>query len=201
MASSAAGYLFATTYRDWGDFSVEHLITLIGLLSLLLLLYSVVRNKRTMALETARGAIFQPQSMLSGKTLPNRIQSVIQTEIEKETAIVNTLVPVSAGMGDPGWGKVKNVDSYVHFATSIAKSFCVLDEVVSVARPGLRLANFRTVREYVNSLTSEFPQIPPNVADHYAQSYEQARFGNMRFNQKEYDEFMKTMQTIIENIQ
>jgi hypothetical protein len=89
----------------------------------------------------------------------------------------------------------------VHFSTSVAKSFCVLEDAVSVARPGLRLANFRTIRDYVETLRKEFPGIKQETAEYYTKCYEQARFGNWKFKEDEYGKFMQCVWEIIEKIQ
>ncbi len=62
-------YFLTSTYRDWGDFSVEHLVVLVGLLCLILLLYSIIRNKRTNSFKKARNSIFESKPLLNKQEL------------------------------------------------------------------------------------------------------------------------------------
>jgi hypothetical protein len=89
----------------------------------------------------------------------------------------------------------------VHFNTSIARSHIVLDEAVTVACPGLRLRSFRTVKDYIKALQKEFPEIDQSLADQYVSMYEAARFGNYKFNEKEYNKFMNVVLEIMKKIQ
>ena len=120
-------------------------------------------------------------------------------------------MPMNGRRGDPGWAGKGTILKFpvlilclllsVHFNTSIAKSYLVIEDAVLVARPGLRLANFRTVRDYVDMLRKEFPGIKEETAEFYTTCYEQARFGNQRFNEEQYGRFMQAVWEIIEKIQ
>jgi uncharacterized BrkB/YihY/UPF0761 family membrane protein len=63
-------YFLTSTYRDWGNFSVEHLVVLVGLLCFILVLYSIIRTKRTSAFKKARYAIFESKPILNKQDLP-----------------------------------------------------------------------------------------------------------------------------------
>jgi hypothetical protein len=89
----------------------------------------------------------------------------------------------------------------VHFNTSIANSYLVLDEAVTLACPGLRLRSFKTIREYFKALQKEFPEIDQEIADQYVTMYEEARFGNRKFSEKEYNKFMNIVLEIMKKIQ
>jgi hypothetical protein len=43
----------------------------------------------------------------------------------------------------------------------------VLDEAVILACPGLRLRNFKTVRDYFKALQKEFPEITQDIIEQY----------------------------------
>jgi hypothetical protein len=77
----------------------------------------------------------------------------------------------------------------------------VLDEAVILACPGLRLRNFKTVRDYFKALQKEFPEITQDIIEQYVCMYEEARFGNRKFTEKEYNTFMNVVLEIMKKIQ
>ena len=69
------------------------------------------------------------------------------------------------GCGDPGWGKEGGKVEHVHFNTSIAKSYYVLEKTALSRRPGLRQKDSRTIREYVGALKKAFPSLKQSLCD------------------------------------
>eukprot|EP00455_Lapot_gusevi_P027001 TRINITY_DN2852_c0_g1_i3.p1 TRINITY_DN2852_c0_g1~~TRINITY_DN2852_c0_g1_i3.p1 ORF type:complete len:105 (+),score=25.67 TRINITY_DN2852_c0_g1_i3:35-316(+) len=88
----------------------------------------------------------------------------------------------------------------VHFNTSIAKSFYVIDEAVAHRRPGLRHRNYRTIRDYMRFLQKEFPGLKDDLCHEYVVTYERARFGLHQFTVEEYSRFMSAVLAIVENV-
>lgn len=65
--------------------------------------------------------------------------------------------------GDSEWGK-EGLD-HVHFKTSIAKSYYVLEKTALSRRPGLRHRDSRTIREYVGALRNAFPSLKSSLCE------------------------------------
>lgn len=69
------------------------------------------------------------------------------------------------GCGDTGWGKEGGKVEHVHFNTSIAKSYYVLEKTALSRRPGMRHRESRTIREYVAALKKAFPSLKQALCD------------------------------------
>lgn len=89
----------------------------------------------------------------------------------------------------------------VHFKTSVAQSYLVLEEAASIPRPGLRHRNFRTIREFVLYLQGELPGITDEMVNNYIGHYERARFSDECFSAEDYADFMGVILEIVERIQ
>lgn len=98
-----------------------------------------------------------------------RIYSLHITELVRVDAILDKgLKPQQNAQmecGDPGWGKEGGKVEHVHFNTSIAKSFYVLEKTALSRRPGLRHRDSRTIREYVGALKKAFPSLKQSLCD------------------------------------
>ncbi len=103
---------------------------------------------------------------------------------------IDKLKPSNPGKGDPGY------DKETHFNTSIAKSYFALEEAVRSTRPHLRHRHSRTIREFVNEVSKDFPEIKEKF-DKYIDMYELARFGNHRCTKVEFMEFFKLLKEIV----
>jgi len=119
-----------------------------------------------------------------------RVQGILRSNIQPE---------MTENSGDPGWGQQvvdgKQVD--VHFNTSIAKSFEVLEKAALSRRPGLRHRDVRTVHNYVAQLVKAFPNLVPSLCDEYIRTYDRAVFGNHRFTVQEYARFSSVVYEMV----
>jgi hypothetical protein len=98
-----------------------------------------------------------------------RIYSLLINEMVRvDTILEKGLKPQhnsQVGCGDPGWGKEGGKVDHVHFNTSIAKSYYVLEKTALSRRPGLRHRDSRTIREYVSALKKAFPSLKQSLCD------------------------------------
>jgi hypothetical protein len=100
-------------------------------------------------------------------------------------------------VGDPGWGKEGSRFDSVHFNTSIAKSYLLLESTALSRRPGLFYASHRTIRSYVKSLQKAFPGLTDQLCEDYIATYERAVFGDHKFTIDEYNAFMSSMLAMV----
>lgn len=193
---------FSDRYRDWGEFRLEHLVILIGLFFLLFPLYSLIRRARLNSHIRARESIYHPTEFWAGNNgeaeafgLKKRLFVQLLKEIVREKNLREQLVPEDAGHGDLGW------KGNVNFKTSIEKSPLVVDQTISILRPGLHLRNYRSVREYMLALQEEIPVLSTQLRDKYLEFYEKARFAEHEFTESEYQEFMHVVLEIVKSAQ
>ena len=83
--------------------------------------------------------------------------------------------------GDPGWGLEGSRFFDVHFNTSIAKSFILLENTALSRRPGLKHNAWRTTRHYVQQLRKAFPGLKQALCDDYIHMHEKAVFSDHKF--------------------
>ncbi len=100
-------------------------------------------------------------------------------------------------IGDPGWGAEESKVENVHFNTSIAKSYYVLEKTILARRPGLRHRDSRSIRDYIALMKKSFPNLRSDLVDSYIKIYEIAVFGNHKFNYYEYSQFMKILYEMV----
>lgn len=187
--------LFTDRYRNFGNLTITHLVIIISLITLTFLLYSLVIRRRSYHVRKARRDVLKNPRMLDRKTMPRRFYGLMIGEIIREKRIRDNIIPQDAGQGDLCWD-----DEGVHFSTSIAKSYIVLDQHASVVRPGMRHWHFRTVREYLVELKKVFPSIEQEHINLYLDRYERATFDHHRFHKDAYLEFMHNVVHILDHI-
>ena len=98
---------------------------------------------------------------------------------------------------DPGWGDASSHHANMHFTTSIAKSFILLESTALTRRPGLKHRQWRTVREYVQQLRKAFPGLRAGLCDEYIRAYERSVFGEGKVGVEEYSEFWKVVYEMV----
>lgn len=189
--------VFSTRYRDEGDVTAEHLVVLIALLFFMMIVYGVVHRRRSLSMRNAIHKLYSNGKLLERNLMPRRQYVVLLKEFIRTARVQTSIGPQDPGKGDIGWG----LEERVHFNTSIAKSFVVIDEAVTVTRPGLRSRSYRTIREYIIALRVEFPAISEETTLKYINWYEKAKFSDYKFTEGEYNEFMRTVLEILDSIQ
>ena len=104
---------------------------------------------------------------LNQRELSRRMYAVLINEMVRVDEILDQgLVPAqTTKAGDPGWGAEGSRIANVHFNTSIAKSFNLLENTALSRRPGLKHWQWRTIREYVQQLRKAFPGLKQQLCD------------------------------------
>jgi hypothetical protein len=99
--------------------------------------------------------------------LSRKMYAILINEMVRVDSILDKgLAPApTSGGGDEGWGKEGTKIANVHFNTSIAKSFILLENTALSRRPGLRHREWRTIREYVQQLRKSFPGLKQQLCD------------------------------------
>eukprot|EP00474_Spongospora_subterranea_P000215 CRZ00673.1 hypothetical protein [Spongospora subterranea] len=190
--------------NPWGSILPIHFIIITALLVLAVLVIVAVIKKRALTLASQRERIPRIRLPVGRNDMPRSVYAAMVNQSVKEHKIKAGIVPESPGEGDQGWGRV-SVDRTnfegVHFKTSIAKSFLVLEEAASVPRPGTKHLDFRTIRDFVAYLQTEFPSITDVLAREYIDFYERARFSQYQFDVNDYNKFMTLIMEILDRIQ
>ena len=99
--------------------------------------------------------------------LSRAMYALLINEMVRVDAILDSgIAPApTSKTGDPGWGAAGSRIANVHFNTSIAKSFILLENTALSRRPGLRQRDCRTIREYVQQLRKAFPMLKQQLCD------------------------------------
>lgn len=188
-------------YRNLGNIGWTHLTVLggVGFVMLYTYLYFLRRKFNHYAKAIAQ----LPRSTLgiSKKQMGRRLYSLLLGELVRvDELLEHGLQPqhnARLDCGDPGWGKEGGSVDHVHFNTSIAKSYYVLEKTALSRRPGLRQKDARTIREYVAALRKAFPSLKQSLCEEYINTYERAVFGNHKCTYEEYTQFMKVVLQIV----
>lgn len=186
-------------YKDWGNVTIIHVLGLLFIFIALVMLYGWIRQycfrKRTeLCQELMHGRIRLNDSDLSKKQ-----QNQLRQYFQQQKSFIDQLVPEDARDGDPGHGDTQT-HYQTHYNTSIAKSYFALEEAVRSSRPDLRHRQFRTIREFVEAVAQEFP----NLQDHcqkYIFFYELARFGDYKCTKAEFEEFVTVLGEMVHALQ
>ena len=107
----------------------------------------------------------RPYLPLTQRELSRGMYGVLINEMVRVDSILNEqLIPASTTKdGDPGCLEGAKIN--VHFNTSIAKSYFLLENTALSRRPGLKQSQWRTIREYIQQLRKAFPQLKQHIAD------------------------------------
>lgn len=199
MATEAV-FLFGQ-YTDWGKVTYFHLFTLLLVFTFVLLLYALISKRVTTKRNNLCNDIMKGRLRFDEKNQSRKDR--LTTYFNKQKELISNLKPelnLSGKLinGDPGYDKqnIKNI----HYNTSIAKSYFVLEEGVRSIRPNLRHRNYRTIREFVDAIKYEFPELK-NQCDRYTDFYELARFGNYKCTQIEYQQFFALLKEMVTKLQ
>ena len=144
---------------------------------------------------TALNNIPPPALPLTTDQLSRRMYATLIDEMVRVDHITHhNLTPASTTHpSDAGWGDAHSQLSNIHFTTSIAKSFILLESTAITRRPGLKHRGWRTVREYVQQLRKAFPGLRAGLCDEYIRAYERSVFGEGKVGIDEYSDFMKVV--------
>lgn len=103
----------------------------------------------------------------------------------------------TVGGGDAGWGLESSDAANVHFSTSIAKSYLLLEKTALSRRPGMKHVYTRTVREYVLNLRKVFPNLRDGLIQEYINTYERAVFGEHKYTLEEFNRFQSVVEAMV----
>jgi len=129
--------------------------------------------------------------------LPKFARKLILTEAERERQLrVVPQVGADLGIGAPGteW-------EGVHFKTSIAKSYKVIEEAAKTRIPWLECKPGKTVSSYISEIQEYFPTLPRTTCEQYIDFYERACFTKEQFTVAEYRRFVNTVLHLIQHIE
>ncbi|EME30339.1 hypothetical protein Gasu2_70550 [Galdieria sulphuraria] len=129
--------------------------------------------------------------------LSKSARKLILTEAERERQL--RVVPQVAA--DFGWGSPGTELEGVHFKTSIAKSYKVIEEAAKARIPSLELKLGKTVSNYISEIQEYFPTLPTNTCEQYIDFYERACFTKEQFTAAEYRRFVNTVLLLIQHIE
>lgn len=190
--------LFFGRYRDWGGLGIEHFAITILTISLMLMIYISCLKSRLNKYEGETSAIPHTSLPLTKDDMSRKMFKAVLNQMMRVTAIQDgTILIADPENGDPGWGRDDSKVAGVHFKTSVAKSYYVLEEAALSRRPNLRHRHSRTIREYVRKLESEFPSLRKKLCDEYIATYERARYGSEKIVYADYERFMQVVMEMV----
>lgn len=192
-------------YRSWGAITLGHLTVLGAVGVSLIYIYLMLLRRRFNSYSHDLDNI--PKNYLPVRrsdlsrhmftTLVNELVRVDQLMDKKVTPENNEYQPGHGLIGDPGWGAEDSKVENVHFNTSIAKSYYVLEKSAIARRPGLKHKDSRSIRDYMNIVKKTFPNLRSSLVSEYIRIYETAVFGSKKFTQIEYERFMKVVYEMV----
>ncbi|GJQ10466.1 hypothetical protein GpartN1_g2257.t1 [Galdieria partita] len=182
------------------DLSAEQwiiVLVFISAVAVVLLLAIFVRNiLRWRVIRGLKDGIFYSNRYYLNN-LSKSARKLILTEAERERQL--RVVPQVAA--DLGWGSPGTEWEGVHFKTSIAKSYKVIEQAAKGRIPSLDLKLGKTVFNYISEIQEYFPTLPTHVCEQYIDFYERACFTKEQFTAAEYRRFVNTVLHLIQHIE
>eukprot|EP01086_Lenisia_limosa_P012902 TRINITY_DN41564_c0_g1_i1.p1 TRINITY_DN41564_c0_g1~~TRINITY_DN41564_c0_g1_i1.p1 ORF type:complete len:138 (-),score=1.96 TRINITY_DN41564_c0_g1_i1:27-440(-) len=120
---------------------------------------------------------------------------VIQAEYRR--AEETTIEPLPQLAGQDGWGKQGTEYENVHFKSSIAKSYFLLEHAAVHRDEMFERASSHTIRAYVKNLSEKFPGLDRQLWEDYIETYECARFSQDEFNERQFQRFMSGLVKVL----
>ena len=168
----------------------------IGALTVLLILISIcIVRYRHMKRMRGLKAIPRDRVPVSRDDVPKKQATIIAAATERaQTTSSPPLVPPE---GFLGWGQPDSDYAEVHFKTSIAKSFQVLEAAVVNRHPAAFRPGNMSIAEYMEFLRSSTEGIPHELMTWYVAIYHRARFSVDDFSLADYKAFISSFYAII----
>ncbi len=98
-----------------------------------------------------------------------------------------------------GWGRPGTEYGRVHFKTSVAKSFTILERAAMHVDPALARGD-RSVSEYMAFL-ADTCGVPEEQSELFINMYQRARFTEHELSEPEYRQFMDNLVAIVETLE
>lgn len=182
-------------YRDWGNVDWVHVLSLLLIFGSIIVTYGYISSyqftqRDELCTELMKGRLrIKKESKLSKKDIEK-----LEKYFLEQKQYQNELKPEDGGGGDCGY----SIDN-TNYNTSIAKSYFALEEAVRSTRPDLRHKNYRTIREFVEEVATQFPNLKEQCLK-YIDLYELARFANYKCTQTEFEEFLSLLGSLINGL-
>ncbi|EGG20089.1 hypothetical protein DFA_07206 [Cavenderia fasciculata] len=135
--------------------------------------------------------------------LSHKQRTTILNELVKSKQTASQIKPQIGDhpIGHLGWGAPTSEYAKVHFKTSIAKSWIILERAAIHYDPSLVRESKMCIRDYVNMLTDRCSHLNRSLARIYIDTYERARFSEDEFTLDEYSTFMKKFFVLIQDLE
>ncbi|KAG9392820.1 hypothetical protein J8273_5753 [Carpediemonas membranifera] len=185
---------FVSTINESIHISLVLLFSCLIFATISILLLQRQRIDRVVALKRI------PRSRIS---LPSRffghMQRFIHTETLREADIINSDPPIRIPAAD-GWGKPGSEYSRVHFKTSVAKSYLILEQAAVHADLRLSRPPGHSVRRYVQFLATNCG-VRDECCEEYLSMYELARFTEHEVSFAQYQRFMANLMELVRQLE
>jgi hypothetical protein len=193
-------------YNAENNINLIHLSILGGLFTLMMFVYIIFLQSRLNKYQEDKLHIPPERLPLMKEDMGRHMFNVMLNEVLFVDNVISTrpkLKPeTNEHCGDPGWGDstVDDARDEVHYNTSIAKSFYILESTALSRRPGLFHRKSQTIRDYLGSLQKAFPSLHSGLCQEYIHTYERAVFGEHVFTQAEFVRFRTIISILVEMI-
>ncbi len=218
--------LIVGRYRNWGSFNWDHFIIFLSVIGGTVYIYMIILNFVAKRYTEELDAIPVTELPITTKDLSRGLYNTIQGEVIRVQDITNNRrirpemnvpIPIPTSnfalhspsspdasgvewltVGDATWHASDPVTGdAMHYATTISKSWAVLERNALSRRPGLHRKEARSVREYISTLRRAFPGLRKDLCDEYIGAYERAVFGDNEITFVEYSRFVEVVLTMV----
>ncbi|GAM21477.1 hypothetical protein SAMD00019534_046520, partial [Acytostelium subglobosum LB1] len=133
--------------------------------------------------------------------LSHKQRTIILNELVRSKQLVVKPSIGESPISHLGWGSPGSEYSKVHFKTSIAKSWIILERAAVHFNADLKRQAKMCMRDYVNMLLDRCPHMNRSLARFYVDAYEKARFSEQEFTLDEYTHFMTKFLVLLQDFE
>ncbi|KAM9995317.1 hypothetical protein ACTFIY_001505 [Dictyostelium cf. discoideum] len=204
-SNSSSNSSSSSTSNEFGKFSFQHFLIIIFVVGIMLFLsFSLIQVRIRLKNRMIDRIPRKIMPFLRPGDLSNKQRTIILNEIVRSKQIQSKIEPtmiggnsVASNIGHLGWGPPNSEYSKVHFKTSISKSWIVLESAATHYSSHLKKDPKSCIRDYVEFLLEQCPQLDRHHANHYIDTYEKARFSDQEFTLEQYTQFMSNLIVLI----
>ncbi|KAN0019391.1 hypothetical protein ACTFIU_002599 [Dictyostelium citrinum] len=195
----------SSSSNEFGKFSFQHFLIIIFVVGIMLFLsFSLIQVRIRLKNRMIDRIPRKIMPFLRPGDLSNKQRTIILNEIVRSKQIQSKIEPTMIGgnsaasnIGHLGWGPPNSEYSKVHFKTSISKSWIVLESAATHYSSHLKKDPKSCIRDYIEFLLEQCPQLDRKHANHYIDIYEKARFSDQEFTLEQYTQFMSNLIVLI----
>jgi len=182
------------------DLTTTHLIIMIIVFTLVLIVCFFVIPIRYRERSKAVSRI--PRDIMPflrpGDLSTKHRKTILNELVLAKGTVVTPPIRAAKMTGHLGWGIPGTEYSKVHFKTSVAKSYLILERAAMHKDKHLARPSAMCIRDYMTFLEQNCAGLNRNLCRFYLETYERARFSEDEFTLDEYTNFMAKFLVLIQ---